>query len=407
MEAKRMTHCICVPVRLRLLLRSTFVFVLFFAHTTLFAGNGTKLSPARYLGVRPIGMGDAVTSHINDFNALYYNPAGLSLVPHFSFEILNPTIGFNSNLLENMKDFRELAKVISSNTSGNSNTLLDKIEPLVRNVSGENHYVKFSLNPHFVIQNFAFGVYSDVDVEVVPHAQTVPNFVDLDLRSDLNVKAAYSHDFFNKKLSVGIGFGATQRSQILADNLSVFDFLDATKTTESRKELLKDKVKMGWTFVADTGVIFSPIETWKPAIGVSILNVGDSRFKTGGVLKNLAKKIGDNTSAPDAIPQSVNLGMSVSPQWDNWVATGAVDFRDINLALPASQKPSLGLEGGWRSKYFSGLAQTGLNEGYLTAGFELRMTILTLRYATYKTDRGYFPKQNNERRHLIQAKILL
>jgi hypothetical protein len=55
----------------------------------------------------------------------------------------------------------------------------------------------------------------------------------------------------------------------------------------------------------------------------------------------------------------------------------------------------------------SALAQGGLAEGYLSGGFEVRLLLLNIRYATYKTERGYFPTQRPERRHVVQLKILL
>ena len=104
---------------------------------------------------------------------------------------------------------------------------------------------------------------------------------------------------------------------------------------------------------------------------------------------------------------AVNLGFSVTPTFGQWLMRASFDYRDLNLPVPASQKPVAGVEGGWRGKYVSALAQGGLAEGYLTGGFEVRLLLLTLRYATYKTERGYFPTQSPERRHLVQVKILL
>ena len=74
---------------------------------------------------------------------------------------------------------------------------------------------------------------------------------------------------------------------------------------------------------------------------------------------------------------------------------------------PVVRALAAGVEGGWRGKYVSALAQGGLAEGYLSGGFEVRLLLLNVRYATYKTERGYFPTQSPERRHVVQLKVLL
>ena len=49
-----------------------------------------------HYGVRPLGMGNAYVGVADDFNAIFYNPAGLARLDRWDWEIINPT--FTTNL---------------------------------------------------------------------------------------------------------------------------------------------------------------------------------------------------------------------------------------------------------------------------------------------------------------------
>ena len=368
------------------------------------AGTASRLPASNFVGVRPAAMGQAFTAVADDQNALYYNPAGLARLEQFSLELISPILGVNQNLINNTQKVREL----TGTSSGNRNKIINDLEPILDSISGENHYLRAGITPSFVMKNFGLGAVLQTEAELVPHAQVVPTIVDFSFQGDIDLRVGLANQFLGDKLAVGGALAYKERSQILLDNFGFFDLTEVSKSEESRKKYVQELLRSGWGVAADAGILFTPVPTWKPTLGLSVLNIGDVAFRSGGLsAKQINKNSSTEAGTPTRIPQSVNLGASVTPTWGKWLVRAAFDYRDANLPIPASQKPSLGFEGGWRGKYVSALAQTGVSEGYLSGGFELRLFLVNLRYATYVTERGYFPTQAPERRHLVQMKVLL
>lgn len=368
------------------------------------AGNGTRLPSSNFVGVRPAAMGQAFTAVADDQNALYYNPAGLGRLEQWSLEVISPILGINSNITENASDIQD----ILGGGSSSQKDAIEKIGPVIETISGENNYFRAGLAPYFVMPRFGVAGYAQVESEIVPHGQAVPSIIDFDFTGDTDLRMGYAHNFFGKKLSVGASVAYKERVQVLLEEFSLFDLTEISKTKDKQDELIKKYLRAGWGVGVDTGILFTPVATWSPTLGVSILNVGDVSFRKGGPLSGLVDENAKGSSGlPSNLPQSVNMGVSVTPAFGNWITRASFDYRDINLPLPASQKPALGVEGGWRGKYVSALAQGGLAEGYLSGGFEVRLMLVNIRYATYKTERGYFPTQRPDRRHVVQLKILL
>ena len=81
-----------------------------------------------------------------------------------------------------------------------------------------------------------------------------------------------------------------------------------------------------------------------------------------------------------------------------------MDFRDVNLPRPASEKIRFGLEGGLERL---ATLQAGLVNNSFSVGGEIKLYVLNLRYATYIVERGYASGQKPERRHMLNARIIL
>ena len=364
------------------------------------AGNGTRLPGNHFVGVRPAAMGQAFTAVADDQNALYYNPAGLARLESFSLEIISPFVGFNNALLQNIDSFKEMQTLFAGGSASTSQTL-ERLEPIINDVSGKNNFARVGIAPYFVMKKFGIGIYSDTNIELVPHGQALPALLDLSIQSDADFRVSYAHNFLGEKLSVGGTVYYRARVAAIKDNLGLLEFVDISKDKTKSEKFLEDTIKAGQGIGVDTGFLFTPVEVWKPTLGVSILNIGDTRYKK-------YKRSADfKSGAPAPTPQSVNMGLSINPTFGNFYTRAAMDFRDLNLPTPASEKPSFGTEAGVKGKFVGVSVQGGLSEGYLSGGFEARLFVLNLRYVTYKTERGYFPNQNAERRHLIQVKILL
>lgn len=364
----------------------------FFANFQTFAlaDSAVYLPTPNYVGVRPAALGQAFTAVADDQNALYYNPAGLARLPSWSLEVINPMFGFSTATKDNVTSLQEL----NSGGSGSSSNV-DSVVDAFRDKFGKNNFIRAGLSPYFIKKPFGIGVFLDMQANLAAH-DPAPSFFDLYLHGDSDVRFGYAHNFMGDKLSVG-GSLSFRRRWMVAEELSytdIFDLMD--KNSGQPADKLKDKIKTGQGIGLDVGMLFTPVETLSPTLGLAVNNVGDLRFKeVSGAFAG---------GAPTNLPQSINIGASVKPTFGKFFVRPSVDFREVNLPTPASQKLALGVEGGLGNLVST---QLGYANGGISAGLEFRLYVINFRYATYAAERGYFPSQASERRHLIQVKILL
>ena len=379
-----------------------FASFLFAAHSICFAGNGGRIPAAHFVGVRPAALGEAFTAVADDQNALYYNPAGLARQNNFSLEILSLYSGTNVNLLKNVDAFKSLGTASSSGSSGNTEALVENIKPILKSISGESNYIRVGWNPTFLIKKMGFGFYANNEIEIVPHGNALPSILDFSNQLDVDLRSGFAFSFLDGKLAWGISAAAHSRALVILDQVGLFDLSELAKDKEKAKVYLKNSARLGWGAAVDTGFLFTPVEAGSPTLGLAVLNMGDTKF-----YKIKSKKTIYDAGTPEPIPQSVNVGVSVKPSFGPFFVRPSMDFRDINLPTPASQKLSLGLEGGFKGSWISAALQSGFSEGYISSGLEIKLLILNIRYANYVTERGYFPSQSPQRKHLLGIKLFM
>lgn len=368
----------------RMSLLAVFVGTLF--SSTAYAGNGNHIPAANFVGIRPAGMGQAFTAVADDQNALYYNPAGLARLEGWSLEIFNIVGGVNTELTQNIGDMMDSASGAGGKPEEMVNVFRDKL--------GENNHFHVGINPNFVMPRFGFALMAREEANISIHGAN-PSIADFESATDVEGRVGYARKFMGEKLAIGGTLIGRQR-YFIGEAFEYGDIYTFINKSDQITENLRKRIHVGWGVGADVGMLFTPIEIWKPTFGLAILNVGDINF--------FRSDTSSASTAPEPIPQSVNMGVSVTPSWGKYYVRGSFDFRDMNLPIPATKKPVLGFETGW-----SNLArvQLGMAESYPTWGVEFRLFVLNLRYASYATDRGYFPKHQSERRHLFGAKVLL
>jgi hypothetical protein len=373
----------------------------------LSTGMQAMAAPRRYqnnfVGVRPAAMGNAFTAVADDANALYYNPAGLARLETWHLDILSMIVGLNAASYDNFQKVSELfGEGQGATGSDDPAQVVEKLKPILRDISGDNHYVRFGLNPSFVKRSFGIGIYSGVEAELVPHINGLPTVLDVAVLIDNQFRLGGAHTFFGEKLSVGATLNLQARATATLEEFGIFEVVDASGDSGALRKEVEEVFASGWGIGTDVGILFTPVELWKPTLGLAIKNVGDMGFQYLKVVKSSELK-----NAPAPVRQSVNVGFSMMPQWGRRFLRPSIDFRDINLPLPASKKLGYGLEAGWKGGYIKGSLMAGVSEGYVTAGLEADLFLFALRYATYVSDLGTFPTEKPERRHVVQMKVLL
>lgn len=347
------------------------------------SGSALALEGAwTHYGVRPLGMGNAFVAVADDFNALFYNPAGLARLDDWYLEILNPAFGASGATVSIIKEITDLGK----SGAGFAKTL-----KFVENHVGETHHVGMGITPYFVKKNFGLGIGMDAGFSLEAHSDLD---IHLNLGTEVMVPISYAKNFLDDRLSLGItakiyaGFEADE-------NLSI-DTINNLSGDASSK--LKDLAKGGKGVGFDAGLLFTPIKTMAPTLGVMIADIGDTK------LAPLDAALGKQ----DARPMAVNLGMSVKPiESGNQYVLLALDTHQVNQPTHFSHKLNMGAEWGLGRIL---KVQTGLSDGQLTAGTQIDVKLLKFRFATYAIDHGSIAGTNErliDRRYLLQIKLLI
>lgn len=355
-----------------------------------------------HYGVRPLGMGNAFVAVADDYNALFYNPAGLARLKEWDAELLNPYFEISKNTLKSGQDMSNLASAGASDTDAVLNLLEDN--------TGTNHHLALGLTPHFVVPGFGFGLSIEVAGSLAFHRDIS---VDLDVGPRVIIPVAFAKNFLEDRLSVGAGVKYVARAGVnhefsiedidaLIKNKSSSDTAATTGTAASDTgPALEDYVEGGTGVGADLGLLFTPVKTMQPTFGLSITDLGGTPYKKQNIN-------GTALAAPAARLPSVNTGFSLRP-WESgsmYLLT-AIDADAINQPVHYSKKFNLGLEFGAGSIL---KLQTGLHQGELSAGFQFDVFLLTLRFATYTEQIGSFAGEDEnlrDRRYVMQIKLLI
>jgi hypothetical protein len=364
-------------------LKTSRVILLFTCFTT--ATQGLSQGDWTQFGVRPLGMGNAFVAVADDFNALYYNPAGLARLKDWSLEVLNPTFTLSSNTYFLAKD---------SKTKKVGKALSDTIS-LISDEAGQPNYVSVGLSPYFIAPGWGFGLTSSTYVSFIAHRNVD---VETEAFSKLTVPVSVARNYFSDRLSVGATIKAVALAgldqDISVDTISLISSKQDSGSDQKVSDFLVSGAGLGF----DLGMLFTPKENMEPTLGISIMDVGGTK------LRKIAK---EGTTARTIIP-TVNTGVSFNPfKTERNYLLVALDAHMINQSSHFSHKLNFGLEYGF-FKFFK--LQTGLHQGYITGGVQFDAMIFKLRLATYAVDRSPLvglEKNLVDRRVVLQLKLII
>ncbi|WP_141736596.1 hypothetical protein [Oligoflexus tunisiensis] len=338
-----------------------------------------------HFGLRPLGMGNAYVAVADDYNALFYNPAGLARLKEWDGEFLNPRVDLSTNLGGLMKDVQDKLK---------SGKVSDTLELIEAN-TGKSYHAGFGLTPHLIFKNFGFGIGIDVGASMVFHKNIAADF---DAGVRLVMPFTFAMNFLDDKLSVGASLKGRVRAgvdrQFTMEDIEAFQ----TKGSDTSDKKINDYALGGFGTGADVGLLFTPTKTMEPTIGVSVTDVGATSYETQDIG-------GEAVGNPAPQLASVNVGFSLKPvQKDKFYVLTSMDMHSINQPYSFSKKWNLGTEVGYGSII---KLQAGLYQGYLTGGFQFDVGVINLRAITYAEELGTQAGFQEDRRYAVQIKLLL
>ena len=335
--------------------------------------------PLFYQGVRPLGMGGAFTAVADDENAMFYNPAGLNSIKGYGrFELLNPLVALSTNTVEFAQDIQDVA---DAPTDAQQATLA---ADLLQKWLGEHLHARTSVFPNLTFHNFGIGVLGQGVFDGEVHTPTGSNT--LELRGGYDVAGLVSGAMGFSPLGASLQLGATAkyvRRGLLDQSYTANDLVQRDGIDLNRD------LKKGSGFGVDAGVILSFPVPLKPAVGVTVQNIGDIDLDAAGKLK-----------------QQINAGLALRPPFPFGSLTLALDMVDVTGNIGSDQDKAKRLHAGAEYRFPRMLAlRAGLNQGYGSVGATLDLWILKLAYAYTTEEVGAYAGQTPNHRHVAQISL--
>ena len=357
-----------------------------------------------YKDLRIMAMGGANVSTGGYSTSLFSNPAGIANLPK-SQGLVVELLGISGTASNGGKEI--IDDIVDAADSDSTDELLDVFEKY----SGERVHVDVS-NYSSISNNggdyaWSIGLLSAIDTNITPHASSY-DLLEVQSRAYGGLTGAYS--YILRDLSCGdliLGIGAkfiTQKSfegTVTPDDLINYDDIG----DELRDKMEKD----GSGFAMDLGLIyeFHTQGGYKPAIGLSVMNIGDLTF--------------DDSYGNQ--PTTVNIGLSIEPQISFIKKTRvALDYMDLlnanktriyNLDTANNEisftdyddtdfvkrlrfgASALLYENSWSAMELA----AGLYQGNYTAGIDFTVSVIRFGFTTYAEELGPEYGDDKDRRY--------
>ncbi len=342
----------------------------------------------QYQSPRALGMGDAFVAVANDYNALFYNPAGLARLKTWQF---NGALGFGvtTGISTFFTDFEAIVNSNKTDTQKQVAYL-----ELIQKHYGDVFSMRTSLfEGIWVHQNWAMGfVPLDFSLEMSMHQLVGPS-INTTVYADSTLAMGYADDvkeFNYGQLSWGVTGKFVNRGYF-SKSITAVD-LASNPNLVSQADLLE-----GYTIDADVGLLWTPnipaegffsaLKLAKPTFGAVVRNVAELGF--GQSLKLINKK--EQNGTPEKMYRVIDLGS----RWEYpelWIfgGRGVLDFRDIlHPDYSFNKGLHLGFEFDWTVfSWWKGAWRLGLNQGFWTAGMSAELTWFNLDLVSYADDVG-------------------
>ncbi|HTF99421.1 MAG TPA: hypothetical protein VK654_02395 [Nitrospirota bacterium] len=361
----------------------------------------TREYPSLYKSPRAMGMGGAYVAVGGRTDALFYNPAGLSTMPQDKGWEVN-LLGISAEYSKNAKDFasnlRNAFDVMDTNNSGSTDDeKLQAVNNVLAKYRGQEIHVRAadftSIGKSYDRFAFAVGGLGSGRIDAIPHEGLGADGI-LEVNADVTYGGAGGASFgLTPNIIAGLGVKALHRESVTHS----FTAQELVNNQDRLNDYIKkDLRKKGNAVGFDAGLLwkFAPISPFRPALGVSVQNIGNLSFGEAG-----------------RIPQTVNVGIAINPitPWFRSI-TVAADYIDALNKFEQDKDAVKRLRYGAEIQFFDVWAaelavRAGMYEGYPTAGADLRLLVFTLSYTMYTEEIGAYAGQDKNKRHLLMLNV--
>jgi hypothetical protein len=353
--------------------------------------------PYLYKSSRAMGMGGAYTAIGGRVDTLFYNPAGLTNIPTdkgWEVNILDLSVEAAENSIDFLKDLQDAFDTGDLNSDGSTDDDQQRaVNDVLSEYLGEHLQVRVSdftsFGKRFDSLAFGMGALASGRVDAIPHQGFGPEGI-LEVDADATYGALGGISF-----PLGKGFAAGFSVKYLYREAVTHAFTpqELVEHQDNLGDYIQDELAASGSAVGfDAGAIwsFSPDSWWRPAIGVSVLNIGDLDFKDAGV-----------------IPMTVNAGIAINPRittFRSWLI--GLDYVDIASNFEQDSDMAKRLRFGTELQLFDTTAvefalRAGMYQGYPTFGADLRLLTFLFSGTMYSEEVGAYAGQDKNTRYLV------
>lgn len=359
----------------------------------LAAGAAQAVQGPKYLSGRALGMGDAFVALSDDYNALYYNPAGLAR--------LNTPIDAGMSVKFDMGDFFGVAgdavniagehseSFASIDGMAEDATLVDDMMVFDRKPMGfgtlpEMHFAARSTDPDLPLGIGAAWFMGSQGRFMLDKGVYMPT-ASAEVRTDFAVKIAGAIDVMP---GLSIGFSPTVATySTFEQSLSLQEYQTASDTISAKLEREQEKIyEPGFGIGYTAGVLYDIVPT---------------ELRVGAVMYNLFLTMDDQK-----VPATWSFGLAYLPA----VLRNQGMLRYVNFALDIQDafdnreflgKVNMGAEMNLTLAQIRG----GLKGGYPTYGLTLNLLFLQMEFTTWAEEAGLYVGQLEDRHYLFGVRM--
>lgn len=375
-----------------------------FASSFAMAGDALNFGiHHEYESIRALGMGNAGVAAVNDYTALFMNPAALARREDGQLN-LSIDLGATPGVMDTQKKIEDAQKI--KDETKKTEALLEAIQDSY----GENYGLRLTpMAGVYVGKDWGMAfIPLDLSLTFSMHNQFGPSLNTV-MYADTTLAFGIADDMQwgqHGRLSLGTTFKAINRGYF-SKSANVFELAGDSKVV-SDADLTE-----GATLDADVGALYTPvlptegffsvIRLAKPTFGVVVRNILDYGFTSDMNVFNKKEH-----GKPEKLFRRIDIGSKWEyPELWLFSGRGVLDFRDLlhpNITFKKSLH--IGFEFDWRvASWWKGNYRIGLNQGYATLGASALLGIFNLDLVTYGEEVGtpQYPTQNR----LYMAKLNL
>jgi len=321
-----------------------------------------------WISARALGMGNAFSSVADDYNALFYNPAGLDKIHGLHLTLLTPQIG---------TDALNVAQIYNDMTGSNYATI-------IHNYFGQLVWVGFSDALGYSMHDFALAGFDNFNLSFNLHNPAYPN-VTMRLTDDYGIAGGFGTSLLpNDALRMGFTVKRVTRYG------GSVPFGPSTLATLSNSQLTGLINNYGTGYGLDAGMLLTVPGTSQFTLAAVWQNIGQTNFTLVG-----------GSTPPPPMDDDPTLGFSLLLDAKVVTVRPSFDFAHINL----DQSEQLGklMHLGVELNFIGGLSvRAGLNQGYYTAGVGIDLKYIRIDVASYGVELDTYPGQLEDRRYILQ-----